>query len=182
MSEVRVVAKSSRKKPPPALLVPTVSVEAPAEELQPLPMVEVLDSLFLSAYSAACDLGLLTSAGITHILNLTRTSRCPNKFEGQFQYCSLQMQDVPSTDILDMLAQAIAFIEQALQNQGRVLVHCYMGKSRAPTVVCGYLAWRFGLTASAAWEMVRKAQPDVDPNIGYFAQVQALCQQSFLKH
>lgn len=46
----------------------------------------------------------------------------------------ISVPDLPSTDLLKHLPDAVAFIEKGLSSGGSVLVHCMAGVSRSTTV------------------------------------------------
>ena len=52
-----------------------------------------------------------------------------------------------------------------------VLVHCYKGVSRAPTVVLAYLMKYEGLGFEEAWREVKNRAPKIDPNFGFLARL-----------
>ena len=166
------------RRKPLYLVIPDPTLHLASDSTSPLPLVEAVDSVFISSYSSACDLAALKAAGITHILNLTYN--CPNQFQDHFEYCSVPMHDRLSTDIHELLPQTTGYIARARAANARVLVHCSMGKSRSPTVVCAFAVWKLGVTASAAWELIRRAQPKIDPSLGFVVQVQNFADK--LKH
>jgi len=53
------------------------------------------------------------------------------------------VDDFEYEDILVHLPQSCQFIQTALDEGGKVLVHCVMGVSRSATVVCAYCALSF---------------------------------------
>ena len=76
----------------------------------------------------------------------------------------LSLTDTEDQDIAQYFRTAIAFMEQAHKEGGKVLVHCHEGKSRSVTLVLAYLmqvtltAWRtrrvqigMSSTAGQAW-------------------------------
>ena len=56
------------------------------------------------------------------------------------------IDDTPYDNMLIRLRRACQFIEQALQQGGRILVHCAAGISRSPTVVAAYCKYRLVLS------------------------------------
>lgn len=81
------------------------------------------------------------------------------------------MQDSEYEDLLIHLPRACSFIQSALAQGGKVLVHCAMGVSRSPTVVCAYLMSTQRLSARAAIQYVRKRRPKIHPNYGFMKQL-----------
>jgi hypothetical protein len=76
------------------------------------------------------------------------------------------------------LDNAIAFIAEtqlvtpsADGEMSRCLVHCQYGVSRSASVVLGFLMINFGLSLDAALVLVRAKRSQVDPNLGFLAQL-----------
>ena len=57
------------------------------------------------------------------------------------------------------LERAVEFIHGAIQNDGRVLVHCAAGISRSTTVVLAYLVAKRGMSLRKAFEHTLEARP-----------------------
>jgi hypothetical protein len=99
-------------------------------------MIQILEGLYLGNRESARDLRLLREAGITHVINCAE--ELPNYHDGQFTYLALKLRD-PDPNLHQHLASVCAFIDNARQQDGRVLVHCFAAISRSPTVILAYL-------------------------------------------
>ncbi|GAB4823746.1 hypothetical protein N2152v2_010792 [Parachlorella kessleri] len=83
------------------------------------------------------------------------------------------VEDLEDANLLQQLPATVGFIQQALHNDGRVLVHCAAGVSRSVAVVMAYLmASQPKLTALQALELVREAHPPACPNPGFMQQLE----------
>ncbi|KAJ1379695.1 protein-tyrosine phosphatase-like protein, partial [Ochromonadaceae sp. CCMP2298] len=110
--------------------------------------------------------------GITHILCLSSVIRLP--YPDRYSYLRLPLKDRGDFDLNPHLAAAVGFIEMARQyRQGRVLVHCYQGKSRAAAVCIAYLLC-LGLPLSQALSAVKETRPVVAPNMGFMKMLGVL--------
>ncbi|KAJ6561145.1 protein-tyrosine phosphatase-like protein [Mycena vulgaris] len=109
------------------------------------------DKLYLGNLSAAESPQLISRLGITHILSV-----CPD-------YLATDANHFPTT---------CQFIQEALDDGSRMLVHCVMGISRSATVVCAYLMFSRHLSASQAIQFVRKRRPQSRPNYNFIRQLQ----------
>jgi dual specificity phosphatase 12 len=90
----------------------------------------------------------------------------------KYTHLQIKLDDDPNENLLIHFPQTNAFIEAALQNgQGRVFVHCAMGKSRSATVVCAYLMFKFGVSPSKALEQLCEGRPVCEPNPGFQEQL-----------
>ena len=143
-----------------------------------LPIVGLTSSVFISSYHAAKDLEILRAVGITHILNLAPARQCPNLYVDDFTYCAIPLPDNPCTDLAGYLPEAVEFIDSAVKEGGKVLVHCLRGKSRAPTIACAYLISILTFPTDKALKLLKKKQPFADPNFGFISQLKTIRQDS----
>lgn len=58
---------------------------------------------------------------------------------------------------------AVRAVRNAIDGDDQVLVHCYEGRERAPTVVATALAIERGSSFDEVFERIREARPIVDP-------------------
>ena len=170
MSTGAIISRKVRVRPP-AL---HVSNQQAIEESKPANSIsQITESLFISGYESAKNLDLLKSFSITHILNLAGESKCPNQFSSSFTYSSLKMPDNPKIEILFFIYFAVEVIQQAISSNGKILVHCVKGTSRAAAVVLAYLILQ-GFTESEAYSQLLAAQSNIDPNFGFVCQLKEL--------
>lgn len=67
--------------------------------------------------------------------------------------------------------QACAFIEEARQSKGSVLVHCVCGVSRSTTLCCAYLMKHHSMTVEQALVQLRSRRHIIQPNNGFLRQL-----------
>lgn len=121
--------------------------------------------LYLGSLSAVQDSDLLKSNGITHVLHVLDVPHLPPPPPAASRISThvIDVLDSPSASstLMAALPEAIIWIDTALKNGGRVLVHCHQGVSRSTAVVIGYLigSKRWGMTYDQAFEMVRSRRP-----------------------
>merc|ERR1711963_297769 len=89
------------------------------------------------------------------------------------KYLGLQMFDVPQTNITKYFDQASDFIEEAINSNGRILVHCLMGMSRSATLVLAFLVKRRQMDLIEALKLVKSSR-DIRPNDGFLWQLAEL--------
>ncbi|XP_034066624.1 dual specificity protein phosphatase 19-like [Gymnodraco acuticeps] len=126
--------------------------------------------ILLGSQDAAHDEETLQRLKVTHVLNVAYG--VSNLLPDQLVYKTLQILDIPETNITSYLEECSGFIELARQQDGVVLVHCNAGVSRSSSVVIGYLMLREGLTFNDAYSQVKLARPSTRPNPGFYQQLQ----------
>lgn len=126
----------------------------------------ITDNVFIGNLSAALSTDVRKKLGITHILSV-----CTEYSSTDHNHLTIPVQDSEYEDLLIHLPRACSFIQSALAQGGKVLVHCAMGVSRSPTVVCAYLMSTQRLSARAAIQYVRKRRPKIHPNYGFMKQL-----------
>ncbi|WIA21302.1 hypothetical protein OEZ85_000534 [Tetradesmus obliquus] len=143
--------------------------EEVVEMLDDRPM-KVHEGLFIGSVMAEANKHMLLRAGITDILQVAQGLFPHHPLV--FNYMNIQVQDVPSEDLVAFFPTCFEFIDRAISKGGRVLVHCAAGASRSATVVLGYLMARCGMDLTAAVEHLKAVRPWVCPNLGFLKQLE----------
>ena len=87
--------------------------------------------------------------------------------EGEIEQLVLELPDTTNAEINGHFESAQQFIDQAHKTGGRILVHCYAGISRSPTIVISYLMKFHGMRYLEALQFVLDKRSIVDPNLGF---------------
>ncbi|KAF9226971.1 phosphatases II [Gyrodon lividus] len=127
------------------------------------------DKVYIGNLPAALSQDVRKKLGITHTLSVCTE----HTFDCRPNAMTITVQDSEYEDLLIHLPDACNFIQTALNQGGKVLVHCVMGISRSSTVVCAYLMMSQRLSVSAAMKYIRKRRPRVHPNYGFIKQLHA---------
>ncbi|XP_066922104.1 dual specificity protein phosphatase 6-like [Clytia hemisphaerica] len=131
--------------------------------------IEIVSNLFLGNKVDASSLDLLRKARITHILNVTPD--LPNDFTEQYQYLRLAVKDDWTGYLADHFAEAYDFIDKAIKENGRVLVHCVGGISRSSTIIIAYLMLKYDYSLNKAFDMVKIKKTNIAPNFNFMGQL-----------
>lgn len=70
--------------------------------------------------------------------------------------------------------EAYKFIEESVDNGEKVLVHCFAGVSRAPSILISYLIRKHRMSVDNALRMVQEKRNKVRPNSGFMRQLKEL--------
>lgn len=137
--------------------------------------IPALDHLFVGSIGSAYNSEKLLQAGITHVVCLSETIRL--NFEDKFTYMRVSMVDQPEYSFADDLPPIFEFIEKAREAGGKILVHCYQGKSRSCAVCCAYLMKYHAHSVDSALDLVRQVRPMASPNSGFMSALHQLDEQ-----
>ncbi len=129
---------------------------------------------------SARNKAFLKMLGITHVVNcaegkgftMVSTGDCFYADVG-IKYIGIHVLDIPQTQISAHFHECANFIEKAILEGGRVLVHCYVGLSRSATIAISYLMIKRGMTAEEALRAIGRNRK-IRPNDGFLRQLLAL--------
>lgn len=129
----------------------------------------IIGNLFIGGALAARSVYTLQHLGITHILCLcsNEIGQSDSQYPDLFDYKNFSIFDNEDTKISNLFEEASDFIDSVGHLGGRVLVHCFEGKSRSATVVLAYLMLRKDFTLLEAWNALKRAHRRAQPNDGF---------------
>jgi hypothetical protein len=128
--------------------------------LEPEKIFDLGNGLFLgSCFGAEYDpIFDPTVIGISAVVNITCGSgRVPNKFESLgVEYINFEVHDQPGeTAIRDAIDRGYPIVNQWLDSNKLVLIHCSAGLSRSVTFVVAYLMKKYQISLKDAVEFVQ---------------------------
>lgn len=130
----------------------------------------IFDDVFLGSEWNASNLEELERNGIGHILNVTR--EIDNFFPDQFDYLNIRVYDDEATELLKHWDRTYKYIQQALDEGSKVLVHCKMGVSRSASVVVAYAMKAQHWDLKQALRHVKERRACVQPNSSFMQQLE----------
>jgi protein-tyrosine phosphatase len=132
--------------------------------------------IFIGNQTAAQSLPILTSHGITHVVNCTNgMGELPNYHEGKLTYFRFHVSDWqrhvggPNDHgaVLRFTDPLFEFIDGALSRGENVLGHCLAGAHRAGTTGCACLIHYRGMDVETAIITAKSLRPIIDPICGF---------------
>ena len=129
-------------------------------------MDQVINNLYIGDINSANDYNLLKSNGITHIVSCQ-----PAYVHDNITYHNVHIDDDIAVDIYSHFYNAVDFIDDALSNNGKVLVHCYAGISRSASIILAYLMAIKKYTLEDAHDLLLSKRKICDPNPGFMLQL-----------
>jgi len=140
--------------------------------------IPIGENLFMGSIQGAENGDNLKKCGVTHILSVL-SSDCLKK-DDRFEIKTVLIDDVRQADLISVLPECVAFIDDAIRNNsGKVFVHCMSGVSRSAAVAIAYKMQHEKKTFDEAHQELKTARPDVDPNDGFIEQLHTFEKMGF---
>uniref|UniRef100_A0A7S1J2B1 protein-tyrosine-phosphatase n=1 Tax=Eutreptiella gymnastica TaxID=73025 RepID=A0A7S1J2B1_9EUGL len=147
-------------------VLPRTPKASPEVEMCQIPVHGLpLSFLHLGSFADLQDQSALRAYGITHVLSLHWDGKALSP--DRVTHKQVLFQDSSEANIADYLLPCFDFIEQARLAGGCILVHCYRGISRAPSVVIAYLMMYHKYNWEQAHGHVLKHRPIISPNLTF---------------
>lgn len=129
--------------------------------------------LFIGSSMVASSKKAVEDLQIEAVLNTAL--ELPNYHEGTaISYMKVPFEDDPDQGLADGLADALPFMARHITADRRILVHCHQGLSRSAAVVVAYLMASRGCGYFRAIDVLRRARPSVQPNLGFELELKHL--------
>ena len=135
---------------------------------------DYLGFLFIGSLSSAKNIEELARLGITYVLTVARISGVEFEYAENIRHLKIQIEDHPASNILSVSEECFGFIDAAVNNNSKILVHCASGISRSVTICTMYIMKRYALSAKVALAIIRECRPLANPNIGFMHQIKLL--------
>ena len=140
------------------------------------PMHQVVPKLWIGGVQNAHDERALRRVGVTHIC--TSCERDVVQYTESFKYVKIAVRDPldggaepGSSNIARYFWKTNAFIQEAIDGGGAVLVHCTQGVSSSAACAIAFLMQSARLSYAAALAAVRVVRPFVRPAPGFVSQL-----------
>ncbi|KAL8139208.1 hypothetical protein V2J09_005209 [Rumex salicifolius] len=129
----------------------------------------ITESLFIGGSLAARSVYTLQHLGVAHILCLctNEIGQSESQYPHLFEYKNFCIRDEEDSNISSIFKDGCDFIDDVEKSGGKVLVHCFEGRSRSATMVLAYLMLRKKLTLLEAWNKLKKVHRRAHPNEGF---------------
>ncbi len=130
---------------------------------------QITKNIYLADIASAFNKDKMKENGITHIL-CTVLGLDPT-FPDDFIYKNIHTRDASDEEIIKYFDECCDFIDEAIKNDGKILIHCICGVSRSTSIVIAYLIKRYAMAYTEAYRKVKKLRPIIEPNKGFKTQL-----------
>ncbi|CAA7261470.1 unnamed protein product [Cyclocybe aegerita] len=135
---------------------------------------EILPGLFLGPFVASKSLDTLRNLGISHIVCIRDAKEAFSvrpRFPERFKYLTLDVEDNEEQNLIRLFPGAKQFIDSAIGQGGRVLVHCNGGISLSPAFVVMFVMQHYQISWEDALHLVQNRRYCISPNGGFLTQI-----------
>ena len=121
-------------------------------------IVNICPNLFLGNYKSSQSIKLLQEYKIDSLVNCTKDIEINEYFQHR-NYIRIDVEDSKSNDNINEFKSKIIdstiFINEQINNNKNVLVHCYWGIMRSPTVIAAYLMYKYNMDVEGVIEFIK---------------------------
>ena len=123
---------------------------------------EILHGIYLGSINSVYDIERLKKLGITHIISVIGGFVPP--YPEDFNYLVINALDTPYTELLDNFETSNDFIDDAIMDNSKILIHCQAGRSRSATILIAYFMRKYNISYMKAYEFVKSKRSIINPN------------------
>ena len=124
---------------------------------------EILPNLIYLGDKKSCCKTVIERYKITHTICIIDKPSIKHKVHTK-NNLAFHFRDVEYCQELEShISKANAFIDDAIKNKGRILVHCTAGVSRSASIVIAYLMSKHDITYEKAYEFVKSKRKQARP-------------------
>ena len=122
---------------------------------------KIIPGLFLGNYLASQSSKFIDNNKIKAIVNLTPDF--PNTFDNKIDYLRIPVQNKKEYIKIfeSYLPLAYKFIDQYIENNKNVLVHCKAGHRRSVSLIVYYLMKKYGFSRKIAFDYIKEIRPTI---------------------
>ena len=131
-------------------------------------MTNATDAIFIGSSQAATNETVLKQSGITHIVNCTaHVSASATGFIAK----NLCMQEDSTDSLLSTVFSTTVFIDDAVTNNGKVLVCCAEGRAFSPVIVIAYLILKEKIDYQTIYKRLKRKRRVITINPTFASQL-----------
>ena len=130
------------------------------------PLSQITENIYLGNIYDAFNMKNLENIGIKKVLTLIEDSQLL-KYPPEIEHKLIKISDLPRENIIKYFGECLLFID----DDKKVLVHCFAGASRSATIIIAYLMWKKQLDYIESFRILEKIRPSIYPNYGFVRQL-----------
>ena len=142
---------------------------------------QLLPHLYIGNYRDAADHDQLRAMGVTHVLNCAAYRQSDENTypqeSGVTNYMQFHANDDWEYDILQHFDDSRAFIDDALERGGCVLVHCALGVNRSGAICVAYIMLHGHMDLLQVAKLIKEKRGRVLTNRGFQQRIVSFARQ-----
>ena len=128
-----------------------------------LNITPITDNIYLSGIHGAMDINQINKYNIVNIIHCTKN--IPNYFENMgVVYTRISIDDTTSQHIENYFDETFNIIENSVNNNMNILVHCHGGVSRSATILIAYFMRKNNWSYTISYDFIKSKRPIINPN------------------
>ena len=130
------------------------------------PLSQVTYNIYLGNIFDAQNINKLLNLGIKKVLSLIKDTQLL-VYPPTIEHKIITINDFPRENIIKYFGECLLFIN----DDKKILVHCFAGASRSATIIIAYLMWKNQLDYVESCNILQKIRPTIYPNYGFVRQL-----------
>lgn len=125
-------------------------------------ITQITPQIFISGVSHLCA-EKLVDQGITHVLTLIKeipTQTMETLKEKRIAHKVVPFRDKDAGEFARVAKECVDWIHKVISGGGKILIHCFLGLSRSPSIVIAYLMKYGGMDYFGALKVVKSGKPE----------------------
>jgi len=123
---------------------------------------EVFKNVYLGSINSVYDIENLKKHNIKNVISVIADFEPP--YPKDFNYLVINALDTVNTDLTNIFDITNTIINDSLNKDESILIHCYAGRSRSVAIVIAYIIDTFGMDYENALKSVKKSRSIAEPN------------------
>ena len=138
---------------------------------------EIVQGIYLGSISASYNLQVLKNVGVTHIVSVIAGYDPP--YPNDFKYLVINALDNKNNDLSNVFDKSNKFIDECLEENGKILIHCAAGRSRSASILIAYLMNTFAFDFEDCLYSLKHKRNIVEPNPQFTQQLKEYYKSRF---
>ena len=130
---------------------------------------QITTDIYLGNIESSYNYEELKKRGITHIISCITGYEPP--FPNDFHYIVINALDNDDANLMVHFDTTFNFIDLCKKLNGKILIHCMMGRSRSVCILIAYLIKETNEKPSKLLENIKKKRNIVEPNTNFLRQL-----------
>lgn len=131
---------------------------------------KILDDIYLGGIDSVYDKDELKKLDIKNIISVIAGFDPP--YPENFNYLVLNALDTVNTDLKEYFEITNNFIDDVLDNDEKILIHCMVGRSRSVTILAAYIMKITGMNVENTLKSIKNKRSIIEPNEYFVSQLE----------